>query len=236
MEAKKNKKASLEGLKGIFFEVGLVTALFVMIAAFSWSSKGTSSILDLSGNAGDVIEDFDIPITNPDDTPPPPPTDVAMPIVTTDLLLVDNTVEVSNFNLFDPEKYDAPIVEVPYVKPVIVEDEEEIEGDIIDVIFVQDKPTFMGGDANEFSKWVNSRIVYPTVALENRIQGRVILQFKIDTEGRVGDIKVVRSVHPAIDKEAVRVVALSPLWTPGRQLNKKVSVRYTFPVNFVISE
>jgi protein TonB len=75
-------------------------------------------------------------------------------------------------------------------------------------------------------------LVYPEVAKENGIQGRVTLQFVVDTDGSVRDVKVIRGVDPALDKEAVRVVSSSPKWTPGRQRDKPVKVRYIFPVIF----
>ena len=97
---------------------------------------------------------------------------------------------------------------------------------------VEDKPMFMGGDANAFSKWVNERLQYPEIAKENGIQGRVLLQFVVGADGKVSNVKVVRGVDPALDKEAVRVVQSSPNWTPGKQRDRAVKVTYTFPVIF----
>lgn len=233
MEAKKTKKASIEGLRGIFFECGLIVGLFVMIVAFSWSSDGTAKVLDPM-SSGDIVEDIDVPITT-FDNPPPPPEEIPMPEISNEILLVDNGTEVTGVNLFNPENMKAPIIEVPYVEPkkqtteVVFKDDFEYE-------VVEDKPLFMGGDANGFSKWVNSRIVYPTVALENRIQGRVILQFRIGPDGTLGNIKVLRGVDPSLDKEAVRIVSSSPPWSAGKHNGKPVGVIYTFPVNFVITE
>ena len=97
---------------------------------------------------------------------------------------------------------------------------------------VEEKPSFNGGDANAFSRWVNNMIVYPEIAKENGIQGRVILQFTIFPNGRLGNLKVLRGVDPSLDREAVRVVSLSPRWTPGKQRDRIVKVTYTFPVVF----
>ena len=97
---------------------------------------------------------------------------------------------------------------------------------------VEEKPSFMGGDANAFSKWVHERLVYPEIAKKNGVQGRVTLQFTVDTDGTVKNVKVLRGVDPSLDKEAVRVVSMSPKWTPGRQKGKAVSVTYIFPVIF----
>ena len=97
---------------------------------------------------------------------------------------------------------------------------------------VELKPSFNGGDANEFSKWVNSQLVYPEQAKEQGIQGRVTLQYTIDVDGSVKDVRVLRGVEPSLDAEAIRVVSMSPKWKPGKNGGKPVPVTYTFPVIF----
>jgi TonB family protein len=97
---------------------------------------------------------------------------------------------------------------------------------------VEVKPTFQGGNENTFVKWIFERLQYPADAKKNNVQGRVILQFTIDEEGNVGNVKVVRGAAPSLDQEALRVVAMSPKWTPGSQKGKNVKVRYIFPVIF----
>lgn len=97
---------------------------------------------------------------------------------------------------------------------------------------VQEKPSFMGGDANAFSKWVNQRLVYPAEAKAKGIQGRVALEFTIDVNGAVKDVKVLKGIEASLDAEAVRVVSMSPEWTPGKIDGKPVAVTYRFPVFF----
>lgn len=97
---------------------------------------------------------------------------------------------------------------------------------------VEEKPSFMGGDASTFSKWVAERLVYPEAAKENSVSGRVTLQFTIEADGMVTNVKVLRGVDASLDKEAVRVVSSSPKWTPGKQNDRVVRVQYTFPVIF----
>jgi protein TonB len=70
------------------------------------------------------------------------------------------------------------------------------------------------------------------VAKENGVQGRVVLSFIVDADGSVKNVVVLRGVDPSIDKEAVRVVSSSPKWTPGKQRDKAVKVKYNFPLNF----
>jgi TonB family protein len=118
----------------------------------------------------------------------------------------------------------APVVNVP------ADAEEPIPFQL-----VEEKPKFQGGDANQFSKWVNQRLVYPEIARENGVQGRVNLQFTVGKDGSIYNIKVLRGIDPSLDKEAVRVVSMSPKWTPGKQRDRAVPVTYTFPVIFQLN-
>lgn len=99
---------------------------------------------------------------------------------------------------------------------------------------VEVKPSFNGGDANEFSRWVNSHLEYPEEARGECIQGQVTLQFIIDVDGTVKNVRVLRGLEPSLDKEAVRVVSSSPKWEPGRSKGEAVPVTYSFPVIFKI--
>ena len=99
---------------------------------------------------------------------------------------------------------------------------------------VEEKPSFQGGDINQFLKWVRENQIYPEIAKENGIQGRVTVRATINTDGSLTDIMVVRGVDPSLDKEAIRVVSQSPKWKPGKQGGKAVPVTYNFPVTFQI--
>ena len=142
---------------------------------------------------------------------------------------MDDDLQIED-NILNLEEDSSSGVEI---REYIEEQEEEvIEEEAIPFAIVEDKPKFMGGDANTFSKWVNERLQYPEIAKENGIQGRVILQFVVGTDGSVSNVKVARGVDPSLDKEAVRVVQSSPKWTPGKQRDRAVKVTYTFPVIF----
>ena len=119
----------------------------------------------------------------------------------------------------------------------IEESQKSEEKKVIPFQLVAQKPGFNGGDANEFSKWVGENVRYPEKCRQSRVQGRVTLQFTVTEEGKVTDVKVLRSVNDEMDKEAVRVVSESPLWTPGRDENGEVvPVKYVFPVLFQLPD
>lgn len=97
---------------------------------------------------------------------------------------------------------------------------------------VEEKPTFQGGDAYEFSKWVNMQLIYPEGAKARHAEGRVTISFTVNEKGKVKDIRILRGADSELDKEALRVVSMSPDWTPGRADGKPVPVTYTFPIIF----
>ncbi|MDR0798273.1 MAG: TonB family protein [Dysgonamonadaceae bacterium] len=81
-------------------------------------------------------------------------------------------------------------------------------------------------------QWLSNRIKYPAIAVEKGIQGQVVLRFVVNKDGSVSDVKVVKSLDPSCDKEAVRVVSSMPKWIPGRKNGELVATYFTLPVTF----
>lgn len=107
-----------------------------------------------------------------------------------------------------------------------VEDEQPMS-----IAMVEQKPEFPGGEAAMY-KWLSDNIVYPSAASEEGVQGRVVVEFVVDRDGSITNVKVVRQRHPALDKEALRVIKAMPKWIPGRNNGQPVKVTYTLPVTF----
>lgn len=100
---------------------------------------------------------------------------------------------------------------------------------------VEEMPRFMGMEpAYGFRKFIATNLRYPEQAAESGASGRVIIQFTVMPDGSVQEIVIVRSVHPLLDQEAIRVVESSPKWTPGKLRGKNVAVMFTYPINFVL--
>ena len=227
MEVKKTPKASLENKRLLFTEIGLIVALLAVWGAFSYSTK-EKKVSDLLDVNQDIEVEEMVPITQ--ETPPPPPEAPKIPLLSDQIDIVDDDIKVDDdmfMNLEDNANMGVEIQD--YVEQV---EEEHVEEEAIPFQLVEKKPMFQGGDANEFSKWVNSKLVYPEIAKENGVQGRVVLQFTVNPDGSVSNVKVLRGVDASLDKEAVRVVSSSPKWTPGKQRDRAVKVTYTFPVIF----
>lgn len=94
---------------------------------------------------------------------------------------------------------------------------------------VDQMPEFPGGVQN-LMKFIGDNVKYPSAAVSEGVQGRVIIRFVVDTDGSVNDATVMRSVHPACDEEALRVINSMPKWTPGQKDGKNVAVYFTLPI------
>jgi len=99
---------------------------------------------------------------------------------------------------------------------------------------VEQMPSFPGGDG-AMLKYLHKAVTYPPIAQENNIQGKVFVNFVVDRDGSISNVKILRAVDPSLDKEAMRVVKSMPKWIPGKQNGQAVRVSYTVPINFVLS-
>ena len=100
---------------------------------------------------------------------------------------------------------------------------------------VDEMPSFPGG-LEELYKWIDNNVQYPAVARENGIEGRVILKFIVEKDGSLSDSTVIHSVHPMVDREALRLVGQMPKWNPGKRAGIPVRVRYCLPIKFKLGE
>jgi periplasmic protein TonB len=168
----------------------------------------------------------------PPPPPPPPPAAIQQQVKFVAPVIVDEVKEDVNLvtadDLLESSVNEAPPEEITVTQEVETVIEKEEEG----VWFVEENATFQGGDLNSFSTWVKERILYPAMASEAGITGKVFVQFSVNREGHVVDVKVVRSVHPSLDNEAVRVIQSSPRWTPAKQSGTAVKQNFVIPIAF----
>ena len=228
MKKKKTLKADLETKRLLFVEIGLALALAVVYGAFEYSSVEISTA-ELVDSSVVLDDDFIIPATF--ETPPPPPPAVPKIELSDIIDIVDDDIEVDDDLFKTIEDDPSSGIEIYDYYDVV---EVEVDEAPIPFAIVEQKPKFNGGDANEFSRWVNKRLVYPQICVENGVQGRVTLSFTVMPDGSLSNISVLRGVDKELDKEALRVVSSSPRWEPGRQRDRAVPVTYTFPVVFSI--
>lgn len=122
--------------------------------------------------------------------------------------------------------------EVLKVKEQIVQPEppkHEEENKVFEA--VEQMPMFPGGNG-ALMKWLNDNVHYPVVAQENGVSGRVVVSFIVERDGSITDVKVVKSIDPSLDKEAMRAARSMPNWVPGKQNGTTVRVKYNLPVAF----
>ena len=228
MEVKKSPKADLEGKKSTSLLIGYVLALAVMFIAFEWSERDKKVTTD-TGIAEVEFEEEIIPITEqeqPQQAPPPPEAPKAEEVI--EIMDNDSKVEESTIQASDDTQ---AAVEVKYT-PVEVEEEEVDEQQIFTI--VEEQPEFPGGMA-ECYKWIGKNLQYPTISAENGVQGRVTVNFVVNADGSIVDVKVLRGVDPYLDKEAIRVVSKMPKWKPGKQRGKAVRCSFNLPVRFQLN-
>ena len=225
MESKKSNKANLDRKRGHFFEIGMLIALGIVLLAFEMQIA-TKEGCSIGGLAQVSIEDVMVPVTRFVEPPPPPP---APPKVTDILEIVENDVLIDAQIHID--------VDVNLLTPITAYDYSFSEIDDVDETIpfsiIEEKPKFNGKDADVgFREWVYSKIVYPPAAVDNVIKGRIYTEFTIDKDGSITDIKILRGADPLLNAEALRVLKMSPKWTPGKQRGKAVKVTFQFPFVF----
>ena len=225
METKKTPKANLESKRPTWLLVGYVTVLAFMFVAFEWTRDIR---VDTSGRINENVyeQDMEIPLTRqPELTPPPPPQVTPINDVLT-IIDDDATAEETNFASLEETGEDVVIKHIP----VTVDEEVVVEDDIF--VVVEENPQFPNGGTAGLLQYLGKNIKYPTIPQENGTQGRVTVQFVVNKDGSIVDVKVIRGVDPYLDKEAVRVISTMPKWIPGKQRGVPVRCKFTVPVTF----
>jgi len=235
MEVKKSKKADLEGQKGTSLLIGFVISFATMLAAFEWTTHEFTNKSTLCKNSSLVPDEMEIvPVTQPvfANTPPPP---ADAPQVAEILDIVDNETEIDDSKIETVEDINSAISgpSSPHgpsmMAPPAPTFEDTGEDEIFE--FVEEDPSFPGGNA-ALMTWLAKNLKYPSAAQETGIQGRILVSFIVNRDGSIVEPRVMRSVDPSLDKEALRVVSSMPRWRPGKQHGKPVRVKFTLPVTF----
>lgn len=220
METKKSFKADLGNKRGLLLEIGLVVTLVLVVAAFAYTPKEYRIEQPDLTYAPVEVEMTEITREKPRETA----RKVEIKPIADVIQIVRNDRKIQTdipFNEFDEM---TPIELVP-VEPESVVDDEVF-------LVAETMPSFMDGTIETFRAWVMQNVKFPQIALENNIQGRVVLSFVIDKDGRLTNVEVLQAPDRSLAEEAVRVLNKSPKWSPGKQRNQTVRVRFTLPVDF----
>lgn len=242
MKLKKNPKADLNRNSGLYFVVGLALVLFLTWRALEYKSYNKEikerrivEILEAPKEDIPIIEFFKMP---------PPPTPPAAPVI---IQVVEDVKEIEETVIQSTESSQETIVEKPIIKVeeiVVIEEEEVLE---VPFAIIENVPVFPGCEGttdNEAQKecfqmkvteHVRKNFTYPEAAVDLNIQGRVYVQFIIDTQGHITNI-TSRGPHAYLEKEAQRIISILPAMTPGKQRGKAVKVPYSMPITFKLED
>ena len=225
MEIKKNPKVDVENKRVMLLEIGLAVALLAVIAVFLYTPREYR--VEQVDMQQAVVEEEITEITRQDQKPPEPPKRTEITVITDILNIVTNDEKISTNVDFAEFAEDVEIVQQVAVEEENLEDDQPF-------VKVEQMPSFMGGDLMTFRNWVQSKVRFPQIAQENNISGRVLLMFVIERDGSLTNIQVLQTPDSSLSDEAIRVLKTSPKWTPGKQRNQTVRVKYTLPVDFRI--
>ena len=223
MEVKKSPKADLENKRSMFVMIGFVLALGFTYICFEWTNTEVT-VHEVESTFINQGEEEIIPQTTQIETPPEvieKPKEIVQQVlkVVSDEVETTSTVEIVEESTKEAIEF----------TPMEVQEEEEEEEETFQV--VEKVAGFPGGQA-KLMEFLRKELVYPQIAIDNNVQGRVIVQFVVNKDGSIQDVKVARGVDPVLDEEAIRVVKKMPKWIPAEQRGKTVRSRFQLPVMF----
>ena len=233
MEVKKNEKMRIEKDSGLYFVLGLCLVLGLTYTALEWKSFEQEIACFKPLNEPDFMLDEEVPFVKPSEPPKPKPI-IAPPIIE----IIDDTDDKEDTPFEIPEP-DADL-ELPTVDAIAVVDDDTDES--ISFIVVEDKPIFPGceGVSDQYAcfqemmqKHIRKNFKYPKSAINMGQQGKVYVQFTIQKDGSIDDIKL-RGPYKILEEEAARIISKLPTMTPGKQRGTPVKVPFSIPIHFVL--
>lgn len=228
IETKKHRYQKYLAAKSLAFSVGLFLSCFLVVLLFEWKTYEKTDALDVASSSELFDEILDIPVT--EQPPPPPQKKLQQPnIIEAEVEEIIEEIEID---------FDVDITSETVVETVDTEGFEDLMTDekadeIFDIVEFQ--PTPIGG-MQGFMTFVAENIKYPNSALRAKVQGKVFVQFVVNTDGSLVDFKVIKGIGSGCDEEALRVLKQAPKWEPGKQRGKAVRVRMLVPVFFKLKE
>ncbi len=235
MESKKTSKADLNEKRGTFFVLGIILALSLLFVSLEYTSKEFDSFLD-DEYLDDLAQDFELlPSMDEEEE-----LETASPQERTTVLTENIKVTEEVPSEIDNTSIPTPLTEQEVTDDMTNEKEtdeqtppnvaEQAE-EPIQFRIVEQYPEFPGG-MTEYMKWLTRNLRYPDIARSQKIQGKVVVQFIVNQDGTIADAKVVKSVNPHLDREAMRVIRMMPSWKPGIQDNKPCKTMVAVPIVF----
>lgn len=227
IEIKKYPKADLQRYKGLIFGISMVITLSMMNMAFEWKSydKSTVDLQARNVNSFEILNE--IP---PTEIPPPPPPVLTQPTIV-EVPNEEEIMEEVKINI-DIEMNEDTRVE----KITVLQEMPEIEKEDVNAIFtVVETPAAPVGGFAAFYADVSERMVYPGQARRMGVEGRVFVEFVVNRDGSLTDVRMVKGIGAGCDEVAVHVIETAPKWNPGKQRGKAVRQRMVLPIIFKLA-
>lgn len=227
---KKYKRYLLFGFFISFFIVGTAVVVPLIKSYYNKNNK----VVRVDKTTTVIMEDLnDQEDAPPPPPPPPPPAAIQAQVAFVAPKVVDSVVVEVEMASTDDQVQTAVAEAPPTDLTTTVEAAPEVVQEEPAFIVVEEEAAFQGGDLNSFRNWIQSNLNYPELAAENGSEGKVFIQFAVNSKGEICDVRVVRSSgDPLLDAEAVRVIKKSPAWQPARQSGKSVKQQFTLPIMF----
>lgn len=220
----KSAHQKLHEKQPLFFSIGLVIALLLVISAFEWKQEKMHTPIDLPTEEEAYILP---PMPSTVHSAPPPPPPMAKKVErAAEPQKAKNIIET--IAELDPNDFTEPVT-IDIVDLPAPTDEKP------DEIFIgaEEMPSFRGG-LKGFYDYFGKNVEYPKLAKKSNITGTVVVSFVIDKDGSITDIKVIKGIGFGCDEEAVRVLKNAPKWNPGKQRGVPVKVSMTLPIKFAL--
>lgn len=221
MEPKKTEKADLTNKSFLFLSIGLVISLLLAISAFTYRVYDDTSVKDLGKTDAKDEEILEVP---PTEQLPPPPPKIQQPqiIEVPDEKKIEEEIEIN---------MDTEVTEQTKVEEIKIEAVEEKE-DPNQIFLVVEETAAPTGGMPAFYEFVGKKLKYPAQARRMGIEGKVFVEFVIERDGSITDVKAIKGIGAGCDEEAVRVLQSAPKWKPGKQRGKPVRQRMVLPIAF----
>lgn len=225
IKMKRSKYNSENRYSNLFLSIGLCISLLFVITAFEWKFYDRGQIVNLGTLDTEFEKVVDIP---PTEQPPPPPQKLEQPkiieVPDEEEIMEDIQIDL-DIEMTEDQKIEQKIFEdIPFEK-----EEEETADEIFTIVEQQPEP--VGGIA-AFYDYIAKNLKYPLMARRNNIEGRVYIQFVVEKDGSLTDVKTLKGIGGGCDEEAERIIQEAPKWNPGKQRGRPVRVKMVLPVLF----
>lgn len=224
---KKHPEADINQYSTLISRIGLVLSLLIVVSVFEFPSYDKASLIDLGTLDADFEEIQDVPPTE-QKIPPPPKIRQPELVVVEDEEEIEQEIEID----LDVEIDEETVIEQVVESPINTEIEEEEVDEIFQVVEESAEPL---GGYKAFYGRIKDELKYPRKATQLGVEGKVYVQFVVDRDGGITDVKAIRGIGAGCDEEAVRVVMLAGKWTPGKQRGRAVRQYMIIPITFKLN-